>query len=116
MRFHLERSQDFPGKLLLSSWTTPDAVVLGWLGGEGGRKAGGEQGTKQSIPVPLSHLGLLLLWALTLAIKTNSSGVLIMVTNPTSEDEDAGLIPGLGQWVKDPCCGCGCGVGQWLQL
>ena len=53
------------------------------------------------------------------------------LTNPTSNQELAGLIPDLAQWVKDPvllwavvwvtdmalipCC-CGYGIGQQLQL
>ena len=34
------------------------------------------------------------------------------LTNPTRNDEVAGSIPGLAQWVNDPGCAVSCGVGH----
>ena len=40
-----------------------------------------------------------------IANKKSSQGVPVVarwITNPTRNDEDAGLSPGIAQWVKDP--------------
>ena len=38
--------------------------------------------------------------------------VVQQMKNPTSIHEDMGLIPGLAQWVKDPCVATGYSVGH----
>ena len=51
------------------------------------------------------HLGFLLTVILVFHQKLHSLGVPVVaqwLTNPTRNDEVAGLIPGLAQWVKDP--------------